>query len=376
MLDKGTSKMTRQQIKDEFDRLKARVNFFGGATSVSVNIETTRPNLAETIKLVGQILKEASFPAEEFEKLKAEEIAAIESQRSEPQAAASIRLQKHTSPYPKGDPRYAEDFDESLAAINALKLEEVKKFHKDFYGMNNATLAISGDFDAGEISALISEQFGSWKSPANYKRLEARIKNVQPIDEKIETPDKANAFFLASYSWEYSDAEPDYAALTLGHYMLGGGTASRLFSRIRGKEGISYGVGSFFSAGNLDKVGSFTAYAIYAPENVGRLEETFKEEILKAVNEGFTAEEVEAAKSGWLQSRTVGRAQDASIAGTLNNYLFTGRTMEWDAELEKKVQALTVEEINAAMKKHLSYDKLNMVKAGDFAKAKAKSEEK
>jgi zinc protease len=158
--------------------------------------------------------------------------------------------------------------------------------------------------------------------------------------------------------------------------MLGGGTASRLFSRIRGKEGISYGVGSFFSAGNLDKVGSFTAYAIYAPENVGRLEETFKEEILKAVNEGFTAEEVEAAKSGWLQSRTVGRAQDASIAGTLNNYLFTGRTMEWDAELEKKVQALTVEEINAAMKKHLSYDKLNMVKAGDFAKAKAKSEEK
>jgi zinc protease len=376
MLDKGTSKMTRQQIKDEFDRLKARVNFFGGATSVSVNIETTRPNLPETIKLVSQILKEASFPAEEFEKLKAEEIAAIESQRSEPQAAASIRLQKHTSPYPKGDPRYAEDFDESLAAINALKLEEVKKFHKDFYGTNNATLAISGDFDAGEISALISEQFGSWKSPANYKRLEARIKNVQPIDEKIETPDKANAFFLASYSWEYSDAEPDYAALTLGHYMLGGGTASRLFSRIRGKEGISYGVGSFFSAGNLDKVGSFTAYAIYAPENVGRLEETFKEEILKAVNEGFTAEEVEAAKSGWLQSRTVGRAQDASIAGTLNNYLFTGRTMEWDAELEKKVQALTVEEINAAMKKHLSYDKLNMVKAGDFAKAKAKSEEK
>jgi zinc protease len=374
MLDKGTSKMTRQQIKDEFDRLKARVNFFGGASAVSVNIETTRPNLAETIKLVSQILKDASFPADEFEKLKAEEIAGIESQRSEPQAIAFTRLQKHTSPYPKGDPRYVEDFDESLASIKSLKLEDVKKFHKDFYGANIGTLAISGDFDAAEIGALINEQFGNWKSPANYKRLEARIKSVSPIDVKVETPDKANAFFLASYIWEYSDAEAEYAALTLGHYMLGGGTASRLFSRIRGKEGISYGVGSSFNAGNLDKVGTFMAYAIYAPENVGRLEETFKEEILKAVTEGFTVEEVEAAKSGWLQSRTVGRAQDASIAGTLNNYLFTGRTMAWDAELEKKVQALTVEEINAAMKKYLSYEKLNMVKAGDFAKAKAKAE--
>lgn len=376
MLDKGTSKMTRQQIKDEFDRLKARVSIFGGATSASVSIETTGPNLAETLKLVGHILKEASFPAEEFEKLKSERIAGIESQRTEPQAVASIRLQKYTSPYPKGDPRYAEDFDESLASIKALKLDDLKKFHKDFYGANNGTLAISGDFNSSEINSIITEQFGNWKSPANFKRLEARIKKVQPIDEKLETPDKANAFFLAQYTWEYSDSEPDYAALELGQYMLGGGTASRLFSRIRGKEGISYGVGSFFNAGNLDKVGTFTAYAIYAPENVGKLEEVFKEEILKAVNEGFTAEEVEAAKSGWLQSRSVNRAQDASVASSLNNYLFTSRTMKWDEELEKKVQALTVTEINAAMKKHLNYDNLNMVKAGDFAKAKAKAEEK
>lgn len=374
MLDKGTAKLSRQQIKDEFDRLKARVNIFGGATSVSVSIETTRPNLAETIKLVSQVLKEASFPADEFEKLKLEEIANIESQRSEPQAIASTRLQKHTSPYPKGDPRYAEDFDESLASIKALKLDDVKKFYKDFYGANNATLAISGDFDLAEISELITSQFGSWKSAATYKRLEAKLKNVNPIDEKVETPDKANAFFLAQFSWEYSDSEPEYPALVLGHYMLGGGTASRLFSRIRGKEGISYGVGSFFNAGNLDKIGTFTAYAIYAPENVGKLEDTFKEEILKAVNEGFTAEELEAAKTGWLQSRVIGRAQDGSVASTLNNYLFTGRNMNWDEELEKKVQALTVDQVNAAMKKYLNYDTLNMVKAGDFAKAKAKTD--
>lgn len=370
MLTRGTSKYTRQEIQDEFDRLKARVNIFGGATAASVFIETTKPNLAEVLQLVSHILKEANFPADEFEKLKNEAIAGIESSRREPQAVASNVLQKHISPYQKGDPRYYEDFDESLAALKALKLEDVKKFHADFYGANNGTLAITGDFDVPAINQVIAESFAGWNSKSNYKRLEAQIKDVIPLDQRVETPDKANAFFLALYSWEYNDSEPDYAALTLANYILGGGTASRLFSRIRGVEGISYGVGSGFSAGTLDKVGTFQAYAIYAPENVDRLEETFKEEILKATNEGFTSEEIASAKTGWLQSRMVGRAQDTSVAGTLNNYLFTDRDYFWDEALEQKVQALTVEEVNAAIKKHLHFDKLNMVKAGDFAKGK------
>lgn len=374
MLDKGTTKMTREQIKDEFDRLKARVNFFGNATAVSVNIETTRPNLPEVLKLVEHILKDAAFPVDEFEKLKNESIAGIESQRSDPQAIAFNRMSKHTSPYQKDDPRYAQTFDESIEAAKNIKLDAVKKFHKDFYGTNNATLSIVGDFDADQLARLSNELFGSWKSPANYKRLEAQVKKVQAINEKVETPDKANAFLTAQYNWEFKDDHPDYAALELGHYMLGGGTASRLFSRIRGKEGLSYGVGSFFSAGTLDNAASFSAYAIFAPENGTRLEEVFKEEIEKVLTEGFTEEEVTAAKSGWAQGNSVNRSQDGSVASRLNAYLFNGRTYAWDEGLEKRVQALTAAEINAAMKKYLKYENISIVIAGDFAKAKAKAE--
>jgi zinc protease len=157
--------------------------------------------------------------------------------------------------------------------------------------------------------------------------------------------------------------------------MLGGGFLnSRLATRIRQKEGLSYGVGSQFSAGALDPVGSFFAYAIYAPENVTKLEAAFREEIQKVVTEGFTAEEIAAAKSGWLQSRTVSRAQDGTLAGTLNHYLFIDRDLRWDESLEKKIQELTPEQINAAMKKHLSLDKISIIKAGDFAKSKKGTE--
>jgi zinc protease len=371
MLNKGTSKYTRQQIKDEFDRLKANVFIGGGASQAVVNISTTRTNLPEVMKLVNEVLKNPTFPADEFEKAKTEEISGIESQRSEPQAIAFTKIQRHLSPYPKGDPRYVEDFDESIASIKALKLEDVKKFYKDFYGANNGTMSVVGDFDEAEISALATELFGSWKSPTAYARITSKVMPVKTINESIETPDKANAFFIAMYNFDFRDDNPDYAAFTLGNYMLGGGFLnSRLAVRIRQKEGLSYGVGSQFSAGSLDPVGTFLAFAIYAPENVEKLEVAFKEELEKVINEGFTEEEITAAKSGWLQSRTVSRAQDAGLAGTLNNYLFIKRDLKWDETMEKKVQELTREQINAAMKKHLKPDMINIVKAGDFAKAK------
>lgn len=376
MLNKGTSKHTRQQLKDEFDRLKANVNIGGGATQAFVTVSTTRPNLAETMKLVAEMLKDPIFPADEFEKLKNEQLAGIEQSKSEPQPLAFTKIQRHISPFPKSDPRYVSTFEEDVVDINAAKLEDAKKFHKDFYGMSNATMSVVGDFDANEIKTLATELFGNWKSPMAFSRLVNTAAKVTPINEAIETPDKANAFFVAAYNFDMRDDNPDYPALVLGNYMLGGGFLnSRLAVRIRQKDGLSYGVGSQFSAGSLDNVGSFFAFAIYAPENLEKLEAAFKEEIQKVVTDGFTAEEITAAKSGWSQGRTVSRAQDGTLAGTLNNYLFTKRDLSWDAAYEKKVMDLTPEQINAALKKHLKPEMISIVKAGDFAKAKAKAAE-
>lgn len=372
MLNKGTSKHTRQQLKDEFDRLKANVNIFGSATLTSVNITTTRPNLAEVIKLTGEVLKDPSFPAEELEKLKNEQLAQFESNRGEPQAIVFRNFSRHISPYEKTDPRYTPTFDEKIADIKAVTLDEVKKYYKDTYGVTSGTtISAVGDFDAAEIKSLITETFSSWNSPTPYNRLPARLFPVTTVNNAVETPDKANAMYVSGYNFEMKDDNADYPALLLGNYMLGGGFLnSRLAVRIRQKEGISYGVGSNFNAGTLDPVASFSTYAIYAPENLARLEQAFQEEINKVITEGFTADEVKAAQSGWLQSRTVSRAQDGGLSSTLANYLFIKRDLMWDDTLEKKVAALTPETVNAAMKKYLDPSKINVIKAGDFAKVK------
>ena len=140
-------------------------------------------------------------------------------------------------------------------------------------------------------------------------------------------------------------------------------------ARIRIKDGLSYGVGSQLSVDSIDKSGSFLAYAIYAPQNLAKLEQAFKEEFDRVLKDGFTAEEIAQAKSGWEQSRSVGRAQDSALVGTLGHYLFLGRTLAWDADLEKKVMALDAATIRAAMNRHIDPSKFIVMKAGDFAGA-------
>ncbi|MEZ4967742.1 MAG: pitrilysin family protein [Saprospiraceae bacterium] len=369
MLDKGTIEKTRQQLEDMQDQLKARIRVFGGASSVSVSIETDREHLADAVRLAGEMLLKPSFPENEFEKLREEYLSGIEQQKSEPASLSRQAFNRITNPYTKGDPRYVMSFDEEVEAVKAVTIDQVKNFYKAFYGASNASCAVVGDFDQQEIEKTLTETFGAWKSPSPYRRIEDNYIPVAARTETINTPDKANANFIAGYGFPMNNDHPDYPAITIGGYILGGGFLnSRLATRIRQKEGLSYGVGGRFFASSRDENGGFSASAIYNPENVEKLEAAFREEIERASKDGFTEEEFESAKSGWLKSQKVSRSSDGTVAGRLNAYLDMDRDMNWDASFENKVAQLTLADVNKAMKKYLDYSKMIIVKAGDFNK--------
>jgi zinc protease len=191
-----------------------------------------------------------------------------------------------------------------------------------------------------------------------------------PNEIVIETPDKANAIFFAQQNLELRDSDPDYPALLMAGYMMGGGVLnSRLARRIRVEEGLSYDVGGGISAHPVDPVGQLTVYAIYAPENEAALQQAFDDEIQSVLRDGFTEEELQTAKQGWLENRQLGRAQDSSLAAQLSQGLYFDRTLDFDQQLEDKVRALTLDEVNRITRARLDPSKLTIVKAGDFANA-------
>jgi zinc protease len=370
MLMRGSKNHTRQQIQDEMDKLKAQISVSGGANNASANIETIEANLPAALRLAVEILREPTFPDNEFETVRQQRIAAAEAGRSDPQALAITELQRHLSGYPRGDVRYVSTSEETVEDLKKVTLDDVRKFHKDFYGAGTGEFTASGQFDAAAIQKLAGELLANWKSPAAYARILTPYKKVAAMDKKIETPDKQNAFFFSGALVKVSDEDPDFPAMMMGNYILGGsGTGSKLFSRIRDKEGLSYGVQSVFNAPVKDDGGSFLAVAFSNPANTPKVEVSFKDELAKTLKEPFTAAEVEAAKKSWLQERLVSRAQDGALVGLLATRIRWDRTMEWDKAMEAKVAALTPAQINAAMKKFIDPAQLSYVKAGDFKKA-------
>jgi zinc protease len=374
MLSKGTKSMSRQQIEDKLNELKSRINIFGGSSSASVRIESTNENLPAVLDLMADMLKNSDFKEEEFNKLIEEQLAGLEEQLAEPNAIASEALSKITNPYPKSDVRYSMTMREEIEAIKALKLDDVKKFYKDFYGATNASVSIVGDFDEKIATEKLEKHLSDWKSASPFRRITYPHVDVKQADQNLEAPDKANAVFMANLPIKMNDSHPDYAAMIIGNYMMGGGFLnSRLATRIRQKEGLSYGVNSYFSASSLDESATFGAYAIYAPENRDKVQKAFIEEIEKVRKEGFSKEELEAAKSGWLQSRTVGRAQDNSLVSKLASNLYLDRDMQFDEALEEKIKNISLEEVNKVMAKYIDPNKIVYVKSGDFAKAMKES---
>jgi len=370
LLMRGTKNKTRQQIQDETDRLKAQISVSGGVTGASATIRTLEASLADSLRFARELLREPAFPETEFEQIRQQRIASYESMRSEPSSLASLDLSRHMNArYPRGDVRYIGTIDENIEDVKKVALDDVRQFYAQFYGAGEGEIGIAGQFDPAQVEKLVTELFGDWKSASRYQRILNPYAKVEPINHKIETPDKQNAYFLAAEPVRITDDDPDLAAATIAGMVFGGSPNSRIFQRIRVKDGLSYGASANLSAPTKDDGGGFSGMAIAAPQNVPKVEAAFNEELARALKDGFTADEVEKAKKAWLDERAVARSEEASIDNLLVERERWGRTMDWDAKLEAAVAALTPQQVNDAFRRHVDPAALSIVKGGDFKKA-------
>jgi zinc protease len=376
LLMRGTERLSRQEIKDSFDKLKAQVNVGGSAEGVSASITTTRENLAPAMELLAEVLRKPKFDATEFAEYQRERVGKIEQDLPEPQPLAVNAFQRMLDATPEGHVKHVLTMPEQLGQLRVLKVEDVKAFHSDFYGASNATFAAVGDFDAATLKAQVTSLYGSWKPAKPYVRIPVTMKNAAGLKQVLETPDKANSMLLAIHPMAMKDDATAYPALLMANHMLGGGALrSRLADRIRQKEGLSYGVGSQLSIRARDPAGAWIAYAISAPQNTPKVEAALREEMALALKDGFTEAELAEAKKGWRQGEEVGRTDDNALSQRLAGYLTLERTLAYDKELEAKVASLTAAQVNQALRQYIVPASVSVISAGDFAKggaAKAK----
>ncbi len=363
MVPRGSSKYSRQQIADEMTRLKMQGSLR--------NFQTDRTNLAEALRLSAHVLREASFPATEFDQLKRETVTALQAQLNDPGDRSRDALRKHFDTYPPGDPRAYVAIVDRIAAVEQAKLEEVKRFHSEFWGTARGEVAIVGDFDARAGESLIKELFTGWASKAPYARILSEPREVAPVRITVDTPEKENAFFRARINLTLRDDDPDYAPLVLANYIFGGGggLSSRLIDRVRQRDGISYGAGSGLLVSSRDRASGWQIAGIFAPQNTARFEQAVREEIDRLRKDGLTDKEIADAKNGLLQERLLSRSEDGTLVSTWTEYLDLDRSfVSFSQAFEDRIRSLTTAEVNAAVRRHLDPAKMTVVIAGDAKK--------
>ncbi|WP_100615669.1 M16 family metallopeptidase [Confluentibacter citreus] len=371
MLNKGTQSKSRQDIEDKLSAIKSSINFYGSNGRVAATISTTEEHLMEALDLMTDMLKNPKFDEAELEKLKTQELASIEANKTEPNYLASKNLALINQKYERGHPLHVNTIEEDIEDVQALNIKALQDYHSAFYGLSNsATLVAIGNIDEQALQNYFEKEFTDFKSNKPYTPIVDKFSPNKAVNEKIKTPDKKNAISIGLLPFEGSQEDEDYAALQIASEIFGGGVlSSRITTRLRQQDGISYGAGGQLSV-DSDKNGknsSLLVYAIYAPENAAKVQAGFKEEIDRFIKDGITEEELKVAVTSWVQGANVSRANDGELEETINNNLFYDRDMMFHKGIEDKVTSLTVEDVNKVIKKYFkTLDKWTVVNAGDF----------
>jgi zinc protease len=315
---------------------------------------------------MGEMLRTPAMDAASLEEVRSQALAGLQAQRDEPGAIVSNTLQRHGNPYPADDPRYVPSFAEVEARLKALSLDQVRDFHQRFVGASQAQFSAVGSFDEAAVRAAAQRAFGGWASATAVQRVPSPLVALPPARLVTRTPDKQNAVLGLRLPLAVKELDADHAPLLLANFIVGGSPSSRLWVRVREKEGLSYGLGTQIGFNPHEASSTFSGSAAFAPGNRARVEAAMREELERSLKDGFTEAEVTQAKQGLLNFRRLSRAQDDSLAGNLISNEWLGRTFQSAQALDEAIAKVTPQQALEAWRRHIDLNRLVWVLAGDF----------
>jgi len=367
LLQKGTSKRTADQIAAEKDFVAISLSTGADTESASFSGRTLSKHFDLLLDLLSDVLRNPTFPGEEFEKRKAQQLSAIKQQQDSPEALAFRAF--YGSLFPKGHPYHQLSVDESLAEMSSITREDVPEFYKSHCGPESLALVVVGDVDTQEALAQIKKYFGDWKPSGAPPRPQiADIPLQSGVEKKvIPMPDKSQVDMILGYPGGLKRSDPEFYTAMVMNYVLGGGGAlsSRMGDVIRDEMGLAYNVYSTFDTGL--GAGPWYAYLGTNPQNADKAIKVLTDQIAQMRDKGATRTEVQEAIDFIAGSFPARRLVDnGSIAGTLHAAELYGLGMDYIRRYPELYRAVTLEKVNAAAKKYLHPDRYTLVIAGPY----------
>ncbi len=361
MLDKGTQRQDKFAIAGRLEGVGAQLGFSVGETMLTFSGKCLRKDLPLVISLLAEQLRIPKFSDEEFVKLKNQIAGGLRRNLERTDYRANEAFVR--SIYPEGHPNHPPSTAEFLKAIDDASLQQVRDFHAAWYGPKKLTLIVVGDVDVQSLQTEVRHHFDGWRGGRSLPAFQKAPAASQPRVETVQMADKTNVSVIIGQTTRLQYADPDALALRVAAAVLGRGFTGRLMATVRDKEGLTYSIRSWV-ANDAFADGDFQINAEFNPSLLEKGITSTERELRNWHDHGITAAELERVKKDLVGTFKVGMATTEGLADSILISIHRGYGVDWLDRYPTMVGALTLEQVNGSIRRHLNPDRMTVIRAG------------
>ena len=362
MLDKGTTKNDKFTLAKKLEDLGASISFTVGSNTFNFSGKLLEKDVPVVIGLLAEQLRMPAFSSEELEKLKKQRIGNFRESMDDPSSVADNTLSQVL--FPKGHPNYQVPIQQAIDEINKVTVEDIKSFYNKYYGSKSMVFAAAGDIDNKEMENAIDISFKGWKGGVDYPAYKNPNIISSSFSKYITMPGKTSTVFNLGLVTNLRRKDPDYYPLMFGVDVFGGGTfMARLMSIVRDDEGLTYGIYSWLSK-DIFCGGQWNVQGTFAPQLLAKGTESTLRELKRWVRDGITEAEMKNTKSRLIGEYKVQLATTGGLVNQILSVVQRGLDVSFIDKYPDIINALTLEQVNNAVKKYIHPEKVAIVVAG------------
>lgn len=367
LLDEGTKNRNSIRIAEEQERLGASIAPSADMDSTTVGLFALKANLAPSLDLFADIIRNPAFAPAEVERVRAQLLTRIKSEKTQPSSLALRELPPllYGTAHPYGVPFTGSGTEDGVTAVTPADLIA---FHRRWIRPDNATLFVVGDTTLAELTPLLEKSFGNWKAPAEAKPAKLFRMDRMARPSRIVLIDRPGpqSLILAGQTLGVTGMDNPLALITANE-VLGGSFTSRLNMDLREDKGWSYGVGT-----RVRMVKDIMPFLLFAPVQADRTGDSVKALIEGTrtflTTSGVTADELSRTINNQVRSLPGSFETSGDLLGAIARNVTYARPDDYYATLADRYRAMTAADLDDAARRHLRPDALIWVIVGNAAK--------
>ena len=365
LLQQGTTKHDKFAISETLSQIGAELDMEAGSTQLGLYAKSLKQDTNTVVGLLAEQLRMPAFAPAELAKAKTQMKAGLIQRAEDTNSRASEAVA--LSVFPSGSPNAPVPREVMLKAVDGVTIEQIKAFYTKYYGPDHMTLVFAGDVDAAAVKAAVSKAFGGWHGGVDFVRTTSGTLAPAAQKQTIPMKDKAAISVMWGQATGLRYADADYLPLNVGVNVLGAGFTGRLMATVRDKQGLTYGISaSLFGSDIVD--GGFLVNTTFAPQLLDKGVASAQQVIDTWWANGITQKELDERKQNMIGRFQIYLGTTDGMAQAILSALNRGLDLAWIDQYPAAIKALSVEQINAAIHKHVDPKKLVMLEAGTFAK--------